>query len=69
MASLPLDTWLRLIIWLVIGMVVYFGYGRHHSRAQAAANSALLPVVNDATQPTDPSGSSISNNVSRRSEV
>jgi APA family basic amino acid/polyamine antiporter len=34
MVSLPLDTWLRLIIWLVIGMAVYFLYGRHHSRVQ-----------------------------------
>ena len=24
--------WARLIIWLVIGLVVYFYYGRHHSR-------------------------------------
>ena len=32
MASLPLDTWLRLIIWLIIGLGIYFGYGRHHSR-------------------------------------
>jgi APA family basic amino acid/polyamine antiporter len=31
MLSLPLDTWLRLIIWLVIGMAVYFGYSRKHS--------------------------------------
>jgi APA family basic amino acid/polyamine antiporter len=29
--------WARLIIWLVIGMVIYFGYGRHHSKVQAAA--------------------------------
>src|SRR5450755_2954485 len=28
--------WARLIIWLVIGMVVYFTYSRHHSRVQAA---------------------------------
>jgi APA family basic amino acid/polyamine antiporter len=34
MASLPLDTWLRLIVWLVIGMLVYFGYSRHHSRVR-----------------------------------
>lgn len=24
--------WARLIIWLIIGLVVYFTYGRHHSR-------------------------------------
>jgi len=34
MASLPLDTWIRLFVWLVIGMAIYFGYGRHHSRVQ-----------------------------------
>ena len=32
MASLPLDTWLRLIIWMVIGIVIYFIYGRKHSK-------------------------------------
>jgi APA family basic amino acid/polyamine antiporter len=26
--------WLRLIIWLVIGLVIYFTYSRHHSRVQ-----------------------------------
>jgi APA family basic amino acid/polyamine antiporter len=39
MASLPFDTWLRLIVWLVIGMAVYFGYGRKHSRV---ANGVAL---------------------------
>jgi APA family basic amino acid/polyamine antiporter len=34
MASLPLATWLRLIGWLIIGMVIYLTYGRHHSRVQ-----------------------------------
>jgi APA family basic amino acid/polyamine antiporter len=29
--------WARLFIWLAIGMFVYFGYGRHHSKVQAAA--------------------------------
>jgi basic amino acid/polyamine antiporter, APA family len=32
MASLPLSTWLRLIVWLILGMGIYFGYGRKHSR-------------------------------------
>ena len=32
MASLPLDTWLRLIIWMVIGFCIYFFYGVKHSK-------------------------------------
>ena len=32
MASLPFDTWLRLILWLVFGLIVYFTYGRKHSK-------------------------------------
>jgi APA family basic amino acid/polyamine antiporter len=34
MYNLPGVTWLRLLIWLVLGMLVYFGYGRSHSRVQ-----------------------------------
>jgi basic amino acid/polyamine antiporter, APA family len=32
--------WARLIIWLVIGLVVYFTYGQKHSRVQALANGS-----------------------------
>jgi APA family basic amino acid/polyamine antiporter len=31
MYSLPLDTWLRLIVWMAIGMIIYFTYSVHHS--------------------------------------
>jgi len=31
MFSLPVDTWWRLIVWLLIGFVIYFSYGRFHS--------------------------------------
>jgi basic amino acid/polyamine antiporter, APA family len=31
MATLPRDTWIRLIVWMVIGLVIYFVYGMHHS--------------------------------------
>lgn len=32
MAFLPLDTWLRLFIWLGIGFLIYFGYSHKHSK-------------------------------------
>jgi basic amino acid/polyamine antiporter, APA family len=31
MFSLPPENWYRLIIWLLIGFIIYFGYGRKHS--------------------------------------
>ncbi len=31
MFGLPLDTWLRLLVWLALGMAIYFCYGRSHS--------------------------------------
>ena len=32
MAGLPGDTWIRLAVWLVIGLAIYVFYGRHRSR-------------------------------------
>jgi APA family basic amino acid/polyamine antiporter len=40
MFSLQAGNWYRLIIWLVIGMVVYFTYGRKHSHM----NKAKVPL-------------------------
>jgi APA family basic amino acid/polyamine antiporter len=40
MLGLPGETWLRLVIWLVVGLFIYFGYGKSHSRVQ----KGLVPV-------------------------
>jgi APA family basic amino acid/polyamine antiporter len=32
MVKLPPDTWIRLVVWLIIGFLIYFLYGRTHSR-------------------------------------
>jgi basic amino acid/polyamine antiporter, APA family len=32
MHSLGRDNWIRLIAWLVLGLLIYFGYSRHHSK-------------------------------------
>lgn len=34
MAALPLTTWIRFIVWLLLGLAIYFLYGRHHSVLQ-----------------------------------
>ena len=31
MFSLPAENWVRLVVWLVIGFLIYFGYGKKHS--------------------------------------
>lgn len=36
MLGLPLATWLRLVVWLAIGLVIYFGYSQRHSLASAS---------------------------------
>ena len=37
MAGLPVDTWARLIIWMALGLAIYFLYGRRHSKVGLAA--------------------------------
>ena len=45
MNSLPLDTWIRLIDWMAIGLVIYFAYSYSHSNlanvADADANAEV----------------------------
>lgn len=47
MLFLPPDSWLRLVGWLAVGLVVYFAYGRHHSvlgRAIGMGQPANRPI-------------------------
>ena len=37
MFGLPLDTWLRFIVWLAIGLAIYVLYSVRHSRLQSEA--------------------------------
>src|SRR4030088_2333113 len=34
--------WARLIVWLIVGLIVYFAYGQKHSRVQAALEGRAL---------------------------
>ncbi|WP_299540217.1 amino acid permease [uncultured Streptomyces sp.] len=40
MLNLPAETWLRFGVWMVLGVIVYFAYGRRHSRLGAGRGVA-----------------------------
>jgi APA family basic amino acid/polyamine antiporter len=51
MVSLGWETWVRLIVWLLIGMGIYMFYGRKHSRVQTLA--AVRPQTKEAPSMAD----------------
>ncbi len=38
MTNLSVETWLRFVVWLMIGLTIYFGYSYSHSRVQREAH-------------------------------
>ncbi|HZO81538.1 MAG TPA: amino acid permease [Candidatus Binataceae bacterium] len=40
MASLPMVTWIRFFVWMGVGLLIYFNYGRYHSRIAVSAASS-----------------------------
>ena len=49
MNSLPLDTWIRLIVWMSIGLVIYFAYSYSHSKL-GSENTVESEAYQDAAQ-------------------
>jgi len=47
MMALPLETWVRFFVWLIIGLAIYFKFGKRHSTLRAE----------QGTGPVTPSGS------------
>ena len=50
MVFLPGDTWIRLIVWLIIGLLIYFGYSRHHSKLRHGE----VVIPHDPDRPKEP---------------
>ncbi|GAA3217259.1 amino acid permease [Actinocorallia longicatena] len=45
MLNLPVETWVRFFVWMLIGSAVYFLYGRHHSRVQERSENSGRVVI------------------------
>ena len=41
MASLSGETWMRLVIWMAVGLLLYFGYGYRHSALRQTSDRAI----------------------------
>jgi basic amino acid/polyamine antiporter, APA family len=47
MASLPIETWLRFVVWLIIGLVIYVSYSRFHSEFAKKSGPAASVAAPD----------------------
>ena len=44
--SLPTSTWVRLLLWSVLGFAIYFAYGHRHSRLRSRHDSGAAALAN-----------------------
>ena len=47
MLGLPLQTWIRFVVWLAIGLVIYFCYGIRHTKYDEDKPERLSPMAED----------------------
>ncbi len=48
MAALPMETWLRLVVWMVLGFFIYGFYGRYHAKkkqAKSTSDETFNPIM------------------------
>jgi APA family basic amino acid/polyamine antiporter len=56
MLNLSVETWVRFLVWLVIGFVIYFAYSRSHSRLETGVGirSDMLKAMEEGHAPANP---------------
>lgn len=64
MLSLPWENWLRLAVWLFIGLVIYATYGRKNSKLRArmdagASGECLVQTAPSESTPEDPTSTPV----------
>lgn len=42
MYSLPSESWIRLMVWMVLGVVIYFSYGKRHSKIREIREGKII---------------------------
>ena len=42
MATLPSESWFRLFIWMVVGVAIYFAYGKKHSKIREIREGKII---------------------------
>ena len=55
MLNLSVETWLRFLAWMLLGALIYFGYGHRRNRL-AQHEPAVAPAPREPTADSDPTG-------------